>query len=82
MTEFAEFPMRDDVAPYPRHDAMRAYFRDYARHFDLYRRFEFNTRVLNVEPDGAGWLVTVEASEEGPLLSAQEYADANAGELA
>ncbi len=60
MTEFAEFPMRDDVAPYPRHDAMRAYFRDYARHFDLYRRFEFNTRVLNVEPDGAGWLVTSE----------------------
>lgn len=60
MTEFAEFPMRDDVAPYPRHDAMRAYFRDYARHFDLYRRFEFNTRVLSVEPDGAGWLVTSE----------------------
>ena len=37
--------------------------------------------LLNSDPYGAGWLFTVEVSEEGPLLSAQEYADANGGEL-
>ena len=40
-----------------------------------------NPAVLNEDPYGAGWLFTVEVSEEGPLLSAQEYADANGGEL-
>ncbi|MUN64261.1 glycine cleavage system protein GcvH [Kocuria sediminis] len=41
-----------------------------------------NPAVLNEDPYGAGWLFAVEVSEEGPLLSAQEYADANGGELA
>lgn len=59
-TAFAEFPMPASVAPYPRHDAMRRYFCDYARHFDLYRHYEFSTRVIRVEPDGDGWLVTTE----------------------
>jgi cation diffusion facilitator CzcD-associated flavoprotein CzcO len=60
MTEFAEFPMRDDVAPYPRHDELRRYFRDYADHFGLREHFEFKTRVTRVVrvPDGSGWLVT------------------------
>ncbi|WP_448071265.1 glycine cleavage system protein GcvH [Georgenia yuyongxinii] len=41
-----------------------------------------NPAVLNEDPYGAGWLFTVEVTEEGPLLSAQEYAEANGGELA
>jgi len=40
-----------------------------------------NPGLVNEDPYGAGWLFTVEVSEEGPLLSAQEYADANGGEL-
>ena len=64
MTEFAEFPMKPEVASYPRHEELRAYFQDYARHFDLYRHYEFNTRVLAVEPDGAGWLVSTRCGEE------------------
>lgn len=61
MTEFAEFPMGDDVAPYPRHDALRRYFAAFADRFDLRRHFEFSTRVLRVvrAPAGeAGWDVT------------------------
>lgn len=60
MTEFAEFPMRDAVAPYPRHDELRRYFRDFADHFGLREHFEFGTRVTRVVrgPDGSGWLVT------------------------
>jgi glycine cleavage system H protein len=38
--------------------------------------------LLNSDPYGEGWLFTVEVSEEGPLLSADEYASANGGEVA
>lgn len=60
-TEFAEFPMPESVAIYPRHDAMCRYFRDYARHFDLMRHYEFSTRVVGVKRDGDGWMVTTES---------------------
>lgn len=41
-----------------------------------------NPGLVNEDPYGAGWLFIVEVTEEGPLLSAQEYAEANGGELA
>lgn len=63
-TQFAEFPMAKDVATYPRHHEMRRYFRDYARHFGLYRHYEFDTRVLNIAPDGDSWLITTESRGE------------------
>lgn len=63
MTEFAEFPMRDAVAPYPRHDELRRYFADFADAFDLRRHFEFGTRVTRVErAPGGGWDVTTECA--------------------
>ncbi|AIY01455.1 glycine cleavage system H protein [Arthrobacter sp. PAMC 25486] len=37
--------------------------------------------VINTDPYGAGWLFKVEIESEGPLLSAEEYAAANGGEL-
>lgn len=70
MTEFAEFPMRDEVAPYPHHAELRRYFGEFATHFGLRERFEFGTRVVSVEragaradeagAPGAGWDVTTE----------------------
>ncbi|HBT59070.1 MAG TPA: monooxygenase, partial [Pseudomonas sp.] len=60
MTEFAEFPMEDSVALYPHHSEMKRYFQAYARHFDLYRHYEFNTRVLSVERDGSHWNIITE----------------------
>jgi Flavin-binding monooxygenase-like len=61
MTEFADFPMREDVAEYPSHSEMKRYFQDFAKHYDLYAKYYFNTEVLSTEPlgeDGAGWRVT------------------------
>jgi hypothetical protein len=59
MTEFAEFPMDDSVAPYPHHSEMKTYFRDYARSFGLYERYEFETEVTWMEPMAeGGWTVT------------------------
>jgi glycine cleavage system H protein len=40
-----------------------------------------NPALVNEDPYGAGWLFTVEVSEEGPLMSAEEYASKNGGEL-
>lgn len=60
MTEFRDFPMADDVAEYPSHREMRRYFRDFAKQFDLYRHYRFNTEVTRVEPlggSGDGWRV-------------------------
>lgn len=37
--------------------------------------------LINNDPYGAGWLFKVAVTEEGPLLSAEEYASANGGEL-
>lgn len=37
--------------------------------------------IVNSDPYGAGWLFKVTVDEEGPLLSAEEYAEANGGEL-
>ena len=37
--------------------------------------------LINNDPYGAGWLFKVAATEEGPLMTAEEYAAANGGEL-
>ena len=37
--------------------------------------------LINNDPYGAGWLFKVAVTEEGPLLSAEEYSAANGGEL-
>lgn len=59
-TEFAEFPMGEEVADYPSHRELLAYFRAFADRFGLTEGFAFGTEVVRAEPDGAGaWLVTV-----------------------
>lgn len=59
-TEFREFPMDPEVAPYPHHSQMRRYFRDYAQHFGLYQHYQFSTRVLRLERQTQGWLLVSE----------------------
>ncbi|WP_435635445.1 flavin-containing monooxygenase [Pseudomonas solani] len=63
-TEFSEFPMDDDVAPYPHHSEMRRYFRDYAQHFGLRAHYQFGTRVESLERREKGWKLTSERNGE------------------
>lgn len=63
-TEFREFPMRAEVAPYPHHSEMRRYFRDYARQFRLYEHYQFDTRVLQVQREQHGWKLISECNGE------------------
>lgn len=68
-TEFAEFPMGEDVADYPSHRELRTYFAAFADRFDLRRHFRFGTRVQKVEPldDSAAppWRVTWSDADGG-----------------
>ena len=78
MTEFADFPMARHVADYPSHRELKTYFRDFARHFDLYRHFRFNAEVTACEPlgeAGEGWRITWRDSE------GREHAERFAGLL-
>lgn len=63
-TEFREFPMRADMAPYPHHSEMRQYFRDYARQFQLYDHYQFDTRVVQVQRQQGGWKLISERNGE------------------
>lgn len=60
MTEFKEFPMRDEVADYPHHSRLREYFRDFAASTGLYEYYQFGATVESVEPQkgGAFWRIT------------------------
>ncbi|MWD29029.1 SidA/IucD/PvdA family monooxygenase [Aquicoccus sp. SCR17] len=61
MTEFADFPMKDEVAEYPSHREVLAYFHEFADHYGLRDHYRFGAEVLRTEPlgeDGAGWRVT------------------------
>ncbi|SDB92675.1 glycine cleavage system H protein [Raineyella antarctica] len=40
-----------------------------------------NPALVNEDPYGAGWLFSVEVTSEGPLLSAEDYAAKNGGDL-
>lgn len=60
MTEFTDFPMRDEVADYPSHREMKRYFDEFADHFGLREHYRFGAEVTRVEPlggDGDGWRV-------------------------
>jgi Flavin-binding monooxygenase-like len=60
LSAFADFPMPANYPDYPNHAQVLTYLRSYARHFDLYPHFRFNTHVERVErADTGGWQVTL-----------------------
>lgn len=78
MTEYKDFPMADHVAPYPKHDQMGQYFRDYAKHFDLKKHYRFNSWVETVEPtDDQQWRVVYRNGENTHEIIASNVLLAN-----
>ncbi len=58
MTEFADFPLGEEVAEYPGHRELKTYFRAFADKFDLKRHYRFGAEVTSLVPlggDGDGW---------------------------
>jgi len=64
VSSYGDFPFPADGALYPDHAEMKQYFERYAEHFDLARRIRFNSRVMAVEPRGAGLMVRLEDGTE------------------
>lgn len=58
MTEYKDFPMKEEVADYPSYKEVFEYLKDYADHFDIRSKFKFNTYVEKLERDGDKWILT------------------------
>jgi hypothetical protein len=63
LMSYKAFPMPENYPDYPSHYQVAKYFDDYAERFGLTERIAFRTEVVAVEPQGAGWEVTVEGSD-------------------
>jgi cation diffusion facilitator CzcD-associated flavoprotein CzcO len=67
VTQYADYPMPAEYPDFPSAAQMRDYLRDFARHFGLDRRIEFNTTVKRAEPldrrGKAGWQVEFDGGE-------------------
>jgi len=64
---WADYPMPAEFPDYPRWFEIRDYIKDYADHHDLARHYQFNCRVEQASPVGAGgdqaWKVTLSGGE-------------------
>jgi len=74
-SQYFDYPMPADWPDYPSRRLLIEYFRGYARHFGLYERIRFGTRVLRCQPDnGGGWRVTsAPAGQKAPAPAAKPH---------
>lgn len=69
--------MPSGTPTYPRHDQMKTYFQDYARHFDLYPDYQFATKVVEARPEGRTWQVTISKNGKRKTIEAAGLLIAN-----
>jgi dimethylaniline monooxygenase (N-oxide forming) len=64
MMEYRDYPMSDDISPYPSHTQVHRYFCEYAKYFDLYSNIRFETLVAHarLRKDGV-WEITTDREE-------------------
>lgn len=67
---FSDFPFPDDTPDFPSHVDMAEYIKNYAKHFDLNKHIEFNSKVVKMEKAPLGWKITsVKVDRKGNHLS-------------
>lgn len=62
-TAYADFPMPETWPAYPSRVQIEQYFKDFARHFDLYPLIRFNDGVARLERSGGKWRATFDRGE-------------------
>ena len=62
-SEYEDFPMPSDYPEYPNHAQLQRYFESYAQHFQVLSNIRFQTEVLEVLPQEAGYLITYKDAE-------------------
>ena len=61
MTEYTDFPMPKEFPPYPGHQQVLSYLRDYVREFQLEEQITFEKRVTSAVPiNDSGWEIQLE----------------------
>ena len=60
VSSYNDFPFPEDGPLYPDHVEMQRYFREYAARSGLNERIRFNSRVVAIEPEAAGYRVRVD----------------------
>jgi dimethylaniline monooxygenase (N-oxide forming) len=50
VTNFRDYLFREDVQRFPSHEDMHAYLHDYAEHFGVMQRIQFNSEVKELKP--------------------------------
>lgn len=78
-TAFADFPMPESWPAYPGRVQIEQYFKDYARHFNLYPLIRFNDGVARLEQSGGKWRATFDRGEmrdyEGVIIANGHLSD-------
>jgi cation diffusion facilitator CzcD-associated flavoprotein CzcO len=78
-TAFADFPMPEDWPAYPSRREIEQYFKNFARHFDLYPLIRFNDGVAKLVKNGTEWRATFDKGEsrdyEGVVIANGHLSD-------
>lgn len=78
-TAFADFPMPEEWPAYPSRIQIEQYFKDFARHFDLYPSIRFNDGIAKLERTASGWRATFDKGEtrdyEGVVIANGHLSD-------
>jgi cation diffusion facilitator CzcD-associated flavoprotein CzcO len=78
-TAFADFPMPAEWPPYPSHVQIQQYFKNFAKHFDLYPLIRFDDGVAKLERSNGGWRATFDKGEvrdyEGVVIANGHLSD-------
>lgn len=64
LSGFADFPMPDHYPDYPSHALVQEYIEDFARHHQLGDKARFQTKVLDMQPEGKHWRVRLDDGTE------------------
>jgi hypothetical protein len=65
VTEFKSYPMPDDYPDFPSKNQMCSYLQSYAKHYELYKFIEFNTKVVYCRPiKNNFWEITLSTGEQ------------------
>lgn len=62
-TQFADYPMPEHYANYPKHSLVFEYLTNLANHYELEKHTRFNTKVRQMHKNDLGWLLEFESGE-------------------
>ncbi|XP_077996716.1 dimethylaniline monooxygenase [N-oxide-forming] 2-like [Glandiceps talaboti] len=75
MSSFSDYPFPKENAPFMSHKKVLQYLHDYAKHFDLEKHIQFNTKVVKIEKSGDGDKYWKVIHQKDDATTVEEYFD-------